>query len=67
MVSDKTELVIMSISDVALPEVIRDILRAHDIGEVHQSFRRTRLEEHPLKDKFSDKMSKANLKTLFIS
>ena len=64
---DQLELVNLSTGVLAPPDVAKDLLEAHQLGEgAYESFRRDRLEKDPPSAKFHDKMKKQKLKT-FVS
>ena len=61
---DVSDLVNMSTGTVAPPAVVKDILRAFEVGEeAYHSFKRTILDDDPPSVKFHDNMTKQRLKT----
>lgn len=62
---EETELVSLSTATVALADVAKDLLGAHQVGEeAYQMFKKTRLEQASPTMKFHDKMTKQNLDIL---
>ena len=52
---DESDLVSLSTGTVASPAVVKDLLRAFDVGEeVYQTFKRIRLDDDPSSVKFHD-------------
>ena len=61
---DESYLVSLSTGTVTQPAVVKDLLRAFDVGEeAFQTFKRTRLDDDPSSVKFHDTMTKQRLKT----
>ena len=61
---DESDLVSLSTGTVAPPAVVKDLLRALEVGEeAYQTFKQTRLDDDPPSVKFHDKMTKQRLKT----
>ena len=61
---EESDLVSLSTGTVAPPAVVKDLLRALDVGEeAYQTFKQTRLDDDPPSVKFHDKMTKQRLKT----
>ena len=64
MSPEEQDLVGLSTGTTATPDVMKDLLEAHQSGENrYQSFKQARLEEDPPTVKFHDTMKKLNLKT----
>ena len=62
---DESDLVSLSTGTVAPPAVVKDLLRALEVGEEsYQTYKWTRLDDDPPSVKFHDKMTKQRLKTL---
>ena len=63
---DESDLVSLSTGTMAPPAVVKDLLRALEVGEeAYQTFKQTRLDDDHLPSvKFHDKMTKQILKTL---
>ena len=56
---DESYLVSLSTGTVTPPVVVKDLLRAFDVGEeAYQTFKRTRLDDDPPSVKFHDTMTK---------
>ena len=61
---DESDLVGLSTGTVAPPAVVKDLLRALEVGEeAYQTFKQPRLDDDPPSVKFHDKMTKQRLKT----
>ena len=61
---DESDLVSLSTGTVIQPAMVKDLLRAFDVGEeAYQTFKRTRLDDDSSSVKFHDTMIKQRLKT----